>query len=104
MIDRISFLHSINPGSLSTADLVVRYLDQFMLLYDLVDEQDNVSVIDNSTNYISYQIQNQDPNYIRALGDQLMNMQPVQLYANPLITKVNNQDSQSLNITIYKNK
>lgn len=100
-MDRISFLHSINPGSLSLVNVVLNYLDQTMLLYNLVGENDSVSVIDNSTNYISYQIKNKDQSYINNLASTVNNRQDI-LYRDPLTTKVNSVDEEGISISVYK--
>jgi len=55
-MDRIQFVHSINPNRITTKDLFIDYLDQSMLLYDLVPEDSSISVSDNNLDLISFDV------------------------------------------------
>ena len=55
-MDMTQFIHSINPNSISTSDLIVKYIDQTYLLYSLVPEDSNVMVSKNSLDSISFSV------------------------------------------------
>lgn len=101
-MDRIAFLHSINTGNISIVDLVVKYVEPTMLLYNLVDDRDSINVIDNSTNQISYQIQNSDNNYINQLDRNLDQIPTMLLYGTQLNIDHKKITDTSLYITIAK--
>lgn len=103
-MDRIAFLHSINTGNnLSIVDLVVKYIEPTMYLYSLVDDRDNVNVIDNSTDQISYQINNsQEVNNINNLDIYLDQYNNTSLYGSYLDITHKKQSDRSLYITIRK--
>ena len=55
-MDRVQFIHSINPNMITTSDLFINYFDQSMLLYTLVPEGSKVIVSNNSLNSIQFSI------------------------------------------------
>lgn len=55
-MDRIEFLHSIDLNGKPLAYLVTNYIDQSMLLYELIDRDCNVRVADDTGRSISFQI------------------------------------------------
>lgn len=56
-MDRIQFINSINHKDKQLPDLVCKYIDQYMLLYDLVDRKDKIQYVsDNGINQINFQV------------------------------------------------
>jgi hypothetical protein len=56
-MDRIQFVNSINHNDKQLAQFLVNYIDQYMVLYDLVDRKDKIKYIsDNNINRITFQV------------------------------------------------
>jgi hypothetical protein len=82
-MDRIEFIHSINPNHITTKDLIIDYLDQSMLLYDLVPEDSTVSVSDNNLDLISFDVYTTKKNIIK-LSNYLTNNPVIVEYRKPI--------------------
>ena len=56
-MDRIRFINSINHNDKQLSEFIPKYVDQYMILYDLVDNKDKVKYLsDNGVNQITFQI------------------------------------------------
>ena len=101
-MDRIDFINSINHNGRSVIDLVSNYFDQNMLLYDLVEIDDKISVIEDSTNKISFQVDNNNPNSILDLTNKISRSNTVVLYARPIYMNYSKISDSSIIITMSK--
>lgn len=56
-MDRIQFVNSINHNDKQLSEFIPKYIDQYMILYELVDRKDKVKYLsDNGVNQITFQI------------------------------------------------
>ena len=56
-MDRIQFVNSISHNEKQLSEFIPKYLDQYMILYELVDRKDKVKYLsDNGVNQITFQI------------------------------------------------
>jgi len=85
-MDKVQFLQSINFNSVNPSIIVTNYLDQFILLYDLIDFNSGVYVIDNSTKNIVFKIQSDSIIDIKNKLDYQSIFYP---YENPIQTQYN---------------
>ena len=91
-MDRIEFIHSINPNQITTNDLFIDYLDQSMLLYDLVPEGCKVSVSDNNLDLICFDIYTTKTN-VNKLTNYLTNNPVIVEYRKPINLNFNRSDN-----------
>lgn len=92
-MDRIEFIHSIDHKDKQPSKLYVKYIDQYMVLYDLVDRKDKVQYLsDNGTNSITFQILS-SPNAISALSNKIstaVDVKPYEQVIHADLTAVSN--------------
>jgi hypothetical protein len=56
-MDRIQFVNSINHNDKQLSEFIPKYIDQYMILYELVDRKDKVKYLnDNGINQTTFQI------------------------------------------------
>ena len=56
-MDRIQFVNSISHNEKQLSEFIPKYIDQYMILYELVDRKDKVKYLsDNNINQITFQI------------------------------------------------
>ena len=55
-MDEVVFLESMNLNNINCSDICTTYLDEFILLYDLINFADSVSVLNNSIKSITFAI------------------------------------------------
>ena len=79
-MDRIQFINSINHKDKRLSDFIFQYIDQYMVLYDLVDRKDKIQYMnDNGSNSITFQVLS-SPNAISALSNKISTMPDVKPY------------------------
>lgn len=87
-MDRIEFIHSINPNNITTTNLFVEYIDQSMLLYEIIPEGSDVNVSDNTLDSITFNIQNTKTN-INKLAKYINNNSVLIEYRKPIFMQYN---------------
>lgn len=99
-MDMIQFIHSINPNSISTSDLIINYMDQTYLLYSLVPEDGKVMVSNNSLDSISFNVSTTKSN-IRNLSKLIDANKVFQPYRKQILVDYI-IDSNTINLTMKK--
>ena len=99
-MDIVQFIHSINPNNITTADLIINYIDQTYLLYSLVPEDSNVMVSNNSLNSISFNVSTSKSN-INNLSKVIDTNKVFQPYRKQIMVDYIS-NSNTINITMKK--
>ena len=61
-MDKIQFLNAINYGEKQITDMIVNHLDQFMVLYDLVNSSDKITRLNDTPTSVTFQIDSENQN------------------------------------------
>ena len=87
---------------ISTVDIIRYYYDQLMLLYDLIESYDYISVIDNSTNRISFQVFSHDQQTINRLIEKINSHKSNPIYGKPILSEYYLKGNDSVIISMVK--
>ena len=102
-MDRIQFLHSINcNGVVELTDVIVGFFDQYMLLYNLVDNVNNVKILNSNDNLITFELNYIDNTSVYRLSKVLVNGGVIALYEKYFKVSFNILDDSSITISILK--
>lgn len=79
-MDRIQFVNSINHNEKQLIQFIPRFIDQYMVLYNLVEENDRVKYLcDNGINQITFQVYS-DPDSISNIIRKISTSCDIRLY------------------------
>ncbi len=103
-MDRVEFLHSINcaNGVNSHLDLIMSFFDQYMLLYNIIDNITGTSIISSDEHHIGFNVEYMDGASTQNTFQIITNNPVVELYQSIYSISVLVIDDRSLNITISK--
>lgn len=79
-MNREQFLHSIKSSDIESSDIVINFFDQYMLLYDLIDNVNNVSIISSDKSNISFRLDFDDEQSNITMRNKLINLQYVTIF------------------------
>lgn len=101
-MDRLEFFRSINPNQTPIVDLLSIYFDQFMILYDLIDSESKIEIVNGTNTDVSFKIENNDPNVINALSNNLQSVSILQKYEKMFRVTTEAVSHRSIVITMIK--
>lgn|SRR5574344_1661273 len=102
-MNRIEFVQSIKrDNSITLADIVVNFFDQYMFLYDLVDTVDSVSIIDHNTSSISFRLDYSTKEPVEQLQEKLYNIPIAMIYGLNYYVRSSRIEDNSIMISISK--
>lgn len=101
-MDRVDFLHSIRSDTINTSNIIDKYFDQYMLLYDLVDNAPCTISILPDMGQVNF-ILDSDEKSLNNIQDK-MSMGPIQSnkYLTTYMITCNRQQTGSLMIQFLK--
>lgn len=99
-MDRIEFSNRINLQGENFADTLLRFFNQEMLLYNMVDTIDDIRVINNDTNYISFELSYKNPIDASNLFNKLSTLENAILYGRQYNVSCELLSDRSLRIII----
>lgn len=101
-MNRVEFLQDIEYNNYSLAGCLVSALDQEMLLYEFIKNTSaKISVIESSTNKITFQIKNKNISELSSIENSIRSNSQVVYYTSPLYLEYQ-KNNESLIITIYR--
>jgi hypothetical protein len=80
IMDRAEFLKSIDRNGTEFTDMIVGFFDQHMLLYDLVDNVSNVSIIELKQNNVEFKVDFPSTNDVDIVMNRVTNAPIIPIY------------------------
>jgi cell fate (sporulation/competence/biofilm development) regulator YlbF (YheA/YmcA/DUF963 family) len=101
-MDRLEFLQSIKRNNMELADIVVHFFDQYMLLYNLIDTVNDISIVNSSNSAISFQLDYSDTDSVQKLNEKLKLSPYISIYESNYAVSYVVMSPVSIIITISK--
>ena len=102
-MDRIEFLQSINyMEGTSIHDILLSFFDQYMLLYNLVEDVQNVSIIDTDGFNIIFQVTYSNTDTANRVVKRIMENPAIHIYESIYAINVEVVNNTTINISIMK--
>jgi hypothetical protein len=84
------------------ADIVVHFFDQYMLLYNLIDTVNDISIVNSSNSAISFQLDYSDTDSVQKLNEKLKLSPYISIYESNYAVSYVVMSPVSIIITISK--
>ena len=102
-VNRVEFVQSIKrDNDTSLTDLIVNFFDQYMFLYDLVDDMDSVTIIDHNQSSISFRLDYSNAQPVEQLQEKLYAVPVAIIYGIKYSIVPYRLEDRSILITILK--
>lgn len=99
-MDRIQFSNRINLQGEIFADLLVQFFNQEMLLYNMVDTINDIKVINNDTNHISFELYYNNQDDISNLYHKINSTPEMTIYGKNYLVSCDPLENKSIIINI----
>ena len=99
-MDRIEFSNRINLQGDNFALMILQFFNQEMLLYNMVDTIDDITVINNDTTNISFKLSYKNPAYINALINKIIASPQMIIYDRKYSVSYNVLSNKDIEINI----
>ena len=100
-MNRVDFLHIIH-SDYDFGDILVNLFDQYILLYNLLDTVEDISIVARTNNSVSFSLTYQDINSIKTLTTRLYQFATINMYQTNYMVSFVSPNSNSIIITISK--
>lgn len=70
-MNRVEFFQSIKNNITGTGDIITLFFDQYMILYDLIDNVDDICVLGVDESSISFQLYFENKNTINTIVEKI---------------------------------
>ena len=99
-MDRVEFIKSIEDANISHADILTKFFDQYMILYDLIEHIDDIKFIDSDSTSTKFQLYFGNPNILNTLVERLKTQTMIMIYQKCYGIYYSDITSNTVNITI----
>lgn len=101
-MDRIEFVQAIKRDNMELAEVVIKFFDQYMLLYNLVDTVDDISIINSNDMSVCFELRYINPESATKLLGRLGQFNTMISYETPYNVFATPIDVRTLNIEIKR--
>ena len=79
-MDRVAFINYIEESNISHADVLTKFFDQYMVLYNLIEKIDKISFINSDNNSVTFQLYCTDSDIWNPIIDRINYQSMVVIY------------------------
>lgn len=100
-MDRVQFLHSIScPEVNGQLDIIISFFEQYMLLYNVIDDVSSASLIHSDNSMITFQITCTKKESAESIYNSLRDNPSISIYESVYLVHADIIDDHTINITI----
>lgn len=103
-MDRIEFMNILNSRSsnIQATEIITNFFDQYMIMYNLCNTINDISIIDTNNNSISFKISYNDIKELQRLINQINSLSIIYIYESMCRISYNAVDEFTIIVTISK--
>lgn len=79
-MDRVEFIKSIENSDIDNADLLSKFFDQCMILYNLIEHVDNIKILNLNETSVSFQLYFSDTDILNSIIERLKTQSMILIY------------------------
>ena len=99
-MDRIEFIKSIENSNMENSDILTKFFDQYMILYNLIEHVDNIKLLGSNETMISFQLYFSDINVLNSIIEKIKVQNMVLIYDKCYNIACSNVTENTFDITI----
>ena len=99
-MDRVEFIRQIEESNITHADILSKFFDQYMILYDLIEKIDQIIFINSDNNSVTVQLFCSDEDIIRTTVERIKYSTTVIIYEKCFNISYSNITKNTVDITI----
>ena len=99
-MDRVEFIRQIEESNITHAEILSKFFDQYMVLYNLIEKIDKVIFISSDNNSVTFQLFCQNEDIIKTTADRIQHKSMVIIYEKCFSVIYSNITNCSIDITI----
>lgn len=103
-MDRLEFVHLLSSRSnnIEAKDIIVNFFDQYMIMYDLLNNVDDIFIVSTDNFNISFQILFNDADDTETLVKHLSNISIVKVHESMYSIKCNRINEYTIIVSISR--
>lgn len=99
-MDRVEFIRHIEESNISHADILTRFFDQYMVLYNLIEKIDKILFINSDNNSVTFQLYCADSDIWKPIIDRINYQSMVMIYEKCFTISYANITANTIDINI----
>lgn len=99
-MDRVEFIKSIEDSNISHADILCKFFDQYMILYNLMENVDDIKLISSDDKSVTFQLYFSKSDILNTLIEKLKSQSMIMIYDKNYMLSYSNITESSLYVSI----
>lgn len=99
-MDRVEFIKSIEDSNIDNADILTKFFDQYMILYNLIEHVDNIKLLNSNETSVAFQLYFSDINILNMIIEKIKSQSMILIYDKCYNIACSNITDNTFDITI----
>ena len=99
-MDRVQFMRCIEESNVTHADILSKFFDQYMILYNLIEKIDRIIFLSSDNNNVVFQLCCSDEKVLPPIIDRIQSQSMVMIYNKTFTVQYSNITANTIDISI----
>lgn len=99
-MDRVEFIKSMEEANITHSDILCKFFDQYMILYNLIENVDDIKIINHDDKSVTFQLNFSKSDILNSFVDKIKMQSMIMIYDKTYSVNYTNITENSLYVSI----
>jgi hypothetical protein len=99
-VDRVEFIKSMEEANITHSDILCKFFDQYMILYNLIENVDDIKFINSDDKSVTFQLNFSKSDILNSFIDKIKTQSMIMIYEKTYSVNYTNITENSLYVSI----